>query len=677
MPKLICDEKDIAEAIAAGDVSVCNTDRYNGYCSGKCVSQRKRDFKGGYWGGSGGRYFENFYITRLPSEIVTRANYQIGDYHVTQHAKIENIIEDEIEYKCISVSGSQYGSGYGVRGGSYDCVWFQTNWVPVDDITNQNPIAGLAVARVHLCDKISLQAPPNYECTLLASFLVKDTDGDQFYWNKKEYLCNYFHPGSETLNPKKTLVGPKHFVLYNRRVGSLDNIKYWDLDDPNPGLAKFLSWTNQEETMILNDGWKPVYIDAHRFPMAMFHQVTQLERYPDDYISEMRRSYRVGKINLPTADILGTELETKNRGGIGHGQYGPNTYFFATETVPPNSPTCEDEDTYIYIQDAACHNHRQAIIDEFTGGFTYYPSGYWTFPYAEDPEKTEYFYGFSYIFFRKSNYAATQSLYYENVSFSGPEAYPGDYFYTSQFSYTGKLSYPDPSLGVLTPVIDAVKNENIMDMTNVFYRIYQNIYDTGHTLSYTFPSGIILETGDPLYNDPFTGPFIFSLWPYTGQASNAVYDDSIESLDFFGIRWPASAKADYYIGYVGIPHFDGAEIYSEIFNIGPPITWEVTSTEMAYCQEVFNNVTVVFDRDKDNPYPADHWSWIQNRPYIHCYDAKKYAGQHEICPPKATYYDINGKESFVYTLCYDASLDPVHPYFKEYTPPTVCQWTAI
>jgi hypothetical protein len=171
-----------------------------------------------------------------------------------------DIVDGATTYRCVGVSGSQYGDASRVPPGSESCVWYQLNYRPVGD-TGSQPVAALARVAVR-DDAISSQigSPLNRKFELTHCWLLKDENGDPWYFDAEEKLCHY-HGTS-----LKTLTGPGHFAYqYLRQSGDVNRLRYW-----TPGVAEAVVTEWDNPNVVINaSGWQALFFDATAFPVAL------------------------------------------------------------------------------------------------------------------------------------------------------------------------------------------------------------------------------------------------------------------------------------------------------------------------------------------------------------------------------------------------------------------------
>lgn len=287
-------------------------------CGGGCLERAL----GGFWGGVtfGGRT----YLTRLPALKAAESPYTL---HKTQFVELPDIVEGGVTYRCVSVIATQHASGIGMKGFPPCKVWAQLAYAPVGWKSCQagrvKPRGALALVRVAAISASKFLEPTGhetiYETTLEGCWLVNDAAGAPMRWDNRNKLCGWWSNGEFDIMPyvppRKTCVGPDHFVLYERRLpdgspGGDDRITYWTLNQATPTVV---TWENQESSQQDND-WKAVYFSSHQFPYGLFGQVFYREDWPSEDgggLKELWRRHRVGRCNPPSIVMDASELESR------------------------------------------------------------------------------------------------------------------------------------------------------------------------------------------------------------------------------------------------------------------------------------------------------------------------------------------------------------------------------
>jgi hypothetical protein len=261
-------------------------------------------FPGGFVGGV--RDGCRFWLTRLP-EFTRKSEWvewdgdrwRLNVRHVTNSVELPNLTDGGVEYTCVSVAGSQYGDGTWKKERGDGVVWFQTNWVPVDDPETLTPRAGLAIVKVY--DEAQQETDPdNSEFTLVSSWLL----ASDYRWDNRRKLA-YHYENSTTAY--KTVCGPEQFGIVKRVRGGNCELTYWDGGDP---VAKVRIWSNPETTETTGDWpsiWLPVFFSRHTFPMALFQQ-NKVTYHTGGGIATYDTRWRMGRANLSTMQVV-DELE--------------------------------------------------------------------------------------------------------------------------------------------------------------------------------------------------------------------------------------------------------------------------------------------------------------------------------------------------------------------------------
>lgn len=253
---------------------------FNFGCSRK-INDSYAEFFGGVRCGS------KFFLTRLSPFPDSGEQYAI---HETDHARLENITvgsgESAVEYKCVFVSGSQPGVGGALQDmpDAHAYMWFQTNWVPVND-PDAVPIAGLARVKLqNIGENEYTTDAENNEFTLTHSWLVNDSAGNPHHWNSKDRLCHYYSNDSVANGGarRKTCTGPSHFAYFEKMqpTQTQHRLTYWNLGVANAVVS---TWNNPEVTSSDHD-WLAAEFDQYHFPIALWLARRSDRSPPDPFV---------------------------------------------------------------------------------------------------------------------------------------------------------------------------------------------------------------------------------------------------------------------------------------------------------------------------------------------------------------------------------------------------------